>query len=403
MNVLEQLRAMGFREKPLQFYDGGDGGGGDPGGGGGGEGGYGGDGPGGTDVSAEVSSDYGGTGPSLGDTIGQGALTGPSGPYGGVNSIDNAQVAAAVAPTIALATELASSPSQAHSLAVNALNDLGFGSVTGLNPNNPTQSVEEMQAAQNVAAAMPHVISAVIPGAGALTTAAQTIGSLLSGQTTVGKAIADLGLGVVANQLGISPGTLSSVINGNLGQAVANTTMAAAGPVIAQAIGVPAGFVNAGLGVSGLGQAANQGIAGLVNESLGITPSTENTSAIANAINEAFGTGQGGAGGAATGGAGAAAPGFDFTGGFAPSFGGGDSATMPTAAPAPAPATPSPAPAPAAQSGANTAAALAALAALGMQEDDRPEEYKVAQIPVQSPFGTLPYGMDKTLPYGLRG
>ena len=63
-------------------------------------------------------------------------------------------------------------------------------------------------------------------------------------------------------------------------------------------------------------------------------------------------------------------------------------------APAPAPAAPAPAPAaapkPAAGSGLNLNALIAALAAAGYKEEE-PEPYQLAQINVQSPFGTGPY------------
>lgn len=350
MNVLEQLQALGFREAPLQFYDGGDAG--DPSGGAG-------EGPGGTDVSSEVSVDYGGTGPSIGDTVGQGAVSGPSGPYGGVNSINNAQVAAAVAPTIALANELATSPSQAYSLTIEALNDMGFGSVTGLNPNNPTQSVEEMQAAQNVAAAIPVALS-FMPGAGLVKTA-QTVGGLLSGQASIGQAVATLGLGVVANQLGVSPGMLNSLISGNLGQIVSNVTMAQA----------PAA-VNAILGVTGLGSKIGSGIASTINEQLGITP-IDTLGTIGRSIDQSFGLTPG------TGGA----PGFTHTGEFSldggqgAATGGGESGASERSS-----------------SGIDLSSLSPLLVAATLEDILKPQEEekreKTKAIPV-SPFGSMPY------------
>ena len=257
MNVLEQLQALGFREEPYQFYDGGDAG--DPSGGAG-------PGPGGTDVGAEISVDYGGTGPSVGDTVGQGAVSGPSGPYGGPQSIDNAQVAAAISPTVALATELATSPSQAYSLTIEALNDLGFGAVTGFNAANPTQSIAELQAAQNVAAAAPYALS-FMPGMGlarGLQTGAQLAANLASGKLSPADVITDLGLTLASAFTGQSKGTLAAAARGDFGTAAMSAAKGAITSALAQHTGVPASIVGVGVNAvfSGIGSGVTSGTTG---------------------------------------------------------------------------------------------------------------------------------------------
>lgn len=254
MNVLEQLQALGFEEKPLQFYDGGDAG--DPSGGTG----DGGQGPGGTDVGAEISVDYGGTGPSVGDTVGQGSVTGPSGPYGGPNSVDNAQVAAAMAPAVALATELATSPGQAVSLAVQALNDLGFGAVTGFNANNPTQSIAEMQAAQNVAQYGVPLALSVIPGAGLAQSLGRGLGSLAAGKTSLADLATDLGLQALAGKIGVPGGVLTGLAKGDVGGALQSAGMGLAQSAFSQATGLPGGLFGTGLSLAmGSGAFGGQG------------------------------------------------------------------------------------------------------------------------------------------------
>lgn len=405
MNVLEQLKAMGFEEKPLQFYDGGEGGGGDPSGGGDGPSG-GGEGPGGSDPSSEVSSDYGGTGPSLGDTVGQGSVSGPMSGYSPLSEVAAVQAAIDAGLGVGTGTPGAKGSNEAVAQAVQdamsgsltasdiaALNAAGLGPAVGFNINNPTQSVEEMQAAQNVAWGIQNIgiplLTSAVPGANALFSAAKGISGLLSGQISPGQTAANTALSVAASQLNVPVGTLTAMINGDMGKAAANTAMGAFTQALSSATNLPSGIIGTALNATGFGKEANQAITGMINQGLGITPSN-NVGAIGSAIDQALGFTPGG--------------GFNLSVDAAgnPTFNPSDFSG--TGDPSEPPATaPSPAPAPAAQSGTNTAAALAALAAMGMQEDETPEAYKVAQIPVKSPFGTLPYGMDKTMPYGLRG
>ena len=260
-----------------------------------------------------------------------------------------------------------------------ALDAMGFGKMEGVNPNNPTQSVEEALAAQNVHAfanvAVPALMGLAVPGFSTVTTVAQTLGNLASGATTVGQAISGLGLGVVAQAIGVPPGTLNAALNGNLGQVVANTTMASAPAVIGAITGVPAGIVGLGMNVSGLGQQGNQAIASNVNEALGITPSNAALGNVAQSIDEALGI-TGGSGGT-TGGVGSSADDFGPGGEFAP--------PTPTASPTASP-----------QSAGGSSALIAALLAAGLEEKDEDEPKKPEPILRRSvsPYGLM-YGLDE--------
>lgn len=300
MNVLEQLQALGFREVPLQFYDGGDTNG-DPSGGAG-------PGPGGTDVGAENTADYGG--PSSAEIAAADAIASLGLNAGKAGQTVESMAAEDIIGGI-MARGGASVPGAATKSDLQSLANLGYGKMEGLNTKNPSQTVENLIASANVHAAVPVALS-FMPGAGLVKTA-QTVGGLLSGQTSIGQAVATLGLGVVANQLGVSPGMLNSLISGNLGQIVSNVTMAQA----------PAA-VNAILGVTGLGSKIGSGIASTINEQLGITP-IDTLGTIGRSIDQSFGLTPGAGG----------APGFTHTGEFSldggqgAATGGGESGVAP--------------------------------------------------------------------------
>jgi hypothetical protein len=208
---------------------------------------------------------------------------------GGVDLGSFADVEAA-APASGMGLDEPSNLSQAD---LNALSNAGLGSLQGINPNNPTQSVDEAIAANNfhsfMNVAVPAFMGFAVPGFGAITKGAQVVDAVTSGNMTIGQAVTSIGLGLTAQAIGVPPGTLNAAINGNLGQVVANTTMAAAPAVIGAVTGIPAGIVGLGMNVSGLGQQGNQAIASNVNEALGVTPSNAAIGQVAASIDEALG------------------------------------------------------------------------------------------------------------------
>ena len=379
MNVLEQLQAMGFREEPLQFFEGGDA-----------------DSAAANDAAAAAAG-IGDAGP--GDSIGHvGPISTESGivvdssgaPVVGIGTPAPSAAAPgaevlALLEAIEAGLDVGGSPTanaavaQAAQNAVSgnltpsdiaALNAAGLGSATGFNINNPTQSVAEMQNAQTFANSVVPALVSMMPGSG-LINMAQTAGGILSGNISLGQAVTSLGLGVVANALNVPPGTLNAVLNGNVGQVIANTTMSQAPAVL-----------NAVLGITGLGKDINQNIASTINTQLGVTPGNT-LGTIGKSIDETLGL--------TPGQAIISDSGFTPTGGFNIS----DQGEQKPPAPAPAPA-----PAPEEKSEGN-AATLAALASMGFEEEEK-DPYRTAQIPVKSPFGLM-YGMDKAGPYGMRG
>jgi hypothetical protein len=172
---------------------------------------------------------------------------------------------------------------------LNVLMNAGYGNVEGLNPNNPTQSVAEMFAAQNAANNLPMAFNFMVPGLGTAMNVAknavQSFGGLQSGSMTPGQALGNLGLSAfgfgnssfnqgpaigsmstgqaattlglsaLANQLGIPGGAsmLGNILEGNFG------------PV--------AGGLAAGLTNQAVGQATGLGpLAGLAVQATGISP-----------------------------------------------------------------------------------------------------------------------------------
>lgn len=156
--------------RPKRLYDGGDPG--DPSGGGGG----GSDsGPGGSDLSSENTSDYsGGANGSMGFGIEGGSYAGGAAPAGPAMSPSGELGALAQAISLGLSPtgNLVSDAQVAQAVAnaqmgaltpadIGALSAAGLGPSIGFNINNPTQSVQEMVAAQNVG----KVLSYAAPGA----------------------------------------------------------------------------------------------------------------------------------------------------------------------------------------------------------------------------------------------
>jgi len=156
------------------------------------------------------------------------------------------------------------------------LQNIGLGNMD----ISPTQTVNQAAASLGVSNMTPNQIASILgvvaPPLGAGISLANSIMGLVSGQTTVGQAVANLGLNAVANAIGINPGTLSGIVNLNPGATLASLA-GPAGSVVSGALGL-----------------ANPGsnLASTINNALGTAPSgPSNTSAIASAINSALGTG----------------------------------------------------------------------------------------------------------------
>ena len=102
------------------------------------------------------------------------------------------------------------------------LSSSGYGTLTGLNKNNPTQSVDEMLAAQNVHNVLNYVapaIASMVPGYGAISTIGRVGSGLLSGTMTPGQALS-MGLaGALGAKTGLPSGIFEGLFEGNPGKA----------------------------------------------------------------------------------------------------------------------------------------------------------------------------------------
>jgi hypothetical protein len=202
---------------------------------------------------------------------------------------------------------------------LNVLMNAGYGDVVGLNPNNPTQSVAEMLAAQNVANNLPMVFNFMVPGLGTAMNVAknavESFGGLQSGSMTPGQALGNLGLSAfgfgnsafnqgpaigsmstgqaataiglnaLANQLGIPGGApvLGNVLEGQFGPAAGGLAAALTNQALGQTIG---------LGPLGGLVAQASGIPGMVGGAVaGAVPSAPQGTGLLSAAANMFGQG----------------------------------------------------------------------------------------------------------------
>lgn len=176
---------------------------------------------------------------------------------------------------------------------LSQLKDSGMGAMEGVNPNNPTQSVASMLAVQNIANtvdkyAIP-ALSALVPNFAI----AYNIAKVASGDITVGQALTSFANSYAAKALGVNPSTLSSMLAGNFGQAVASQALGKVTAGIAKAANVPGALAAFGVKESGAGQA----ISSAINNTIGNTGLGISQDSIAKSIDKAVS----GIGGAITG------------------------------------------------------------------------------------------------------
>lgn len=176
---------------------------------------------------------------------------------------------------------------------LSQLSDSGMGSMEGVNPNNPTQSVASMLAVQNIANtvdkyAIP-ALSALVPNFAI----AYNLAKVASGDITVGQALTSFANSYAAKALGVSPSVLSSMLAGNFGQAAASQALGSVTKGIAKASNIPGALAAFGVKESGAGQAISNAINGTIgNTGMGLSQAS-----IAKSIDNAVS----GIGGAITG------------------------------------------------------------------------------------------------------
>jgi hypothetical protein len=142
---------------------------------------------------------------------------------------------------------------------LQALVDAGLGKVTGLNPNNPDQTAQQLlnsfRANDFLTEYAPSLFTAGLPpGMGLAFNAIRTGADIASGRTTPGQALTGLGLDALASRLGIPGG----------GRVV--------GDLLEGRVGPAAGGAVAGLATGALGRAGLGALAPIVAKETGLGP-----------------------------------------------------------------------------------------------------------------------------------
>lgn len=292
-----------------------------------------------------------------------------------------------------------------------ALQKAGMGTLEGVNPNNPTQSVEQMIAAQKAGnfagKVIPSLFSAAVPQLGLALNLAQTAQKVSSGQMSLGQALMGTAANYVSQAIGLPAASVQAALNGDFGTAAQTALMGLAGGKLGEITGLPSAAITSAMS-GNLDKAATELVWGKVTQ--GLASATDLPNVLINAGLKEAGL-KDSIGGffrdAVTGDSGA---GFTQTPGFAPpSFGSVFSGTEGVGSRLPfpeqalftdivAPTTGSGArPASRAASGTGSDALLAALfGAMGSQEEERqaPVRTSTARGTPESPFGLM---------YDLRG
>lgn len=139
----------------------------------------------------------------------------------------------------------------------------GFGDMTGINPNNERQSVNEFNASANVQAVLnatlPTLARMAIPGMG-LVSMAQSIARSVENGDSPSDIAKTVVAGVVGQRLGVGAEAVGAAMNGNLGDAAAlgiankatNSLIGSAVSGLSDATGMTKGDVAAGMAFTGI-------------------------------------------------------------------------------------------------------------------------------------------------------
>jgi hypothetical protein len=144
---------------------------------------------------------------------------------------------------------------------LEALVEAGLGNVTGLNPNNPDQTAQQLLNTYSTSDFLDKYGQTIFsalgpPGTGLLFAANRGLGAIASGKLTPGQAITDFGLGLVSAMLGVPAGTLRGALNGDFGAAASATVQGLLNRQLSQATGIPGLLTGILLKESGVGPAA---------------------------------------------------------------------------------------------------------------------------------------------------
>ncbi len=144
--------------------------------------------------------------------------------------------------------------------ALSTLSDIGFGNLTGLNPNNPDQTIAQMVASGNMHSALnmalPGLMASLVPGGNLALSGLNAFNALQSGKSTPGQALTSFGLGA----LGV-PGPVVSAMQGQFGPAAGGLAQAGLAGLLSPSLGAMAGPA---LNLSGVGPAVGQAVSNAV-------------------------------------------------------------------------------------------------------------------------------------------
>ena len=163
---------------------------------------------------------------------------------------------------------------------LDALSAAGLGNMPGMNPNNPTQTVDQLinsYRAGNFLDKYAPTIFGAATGFGPQMSAIRMGADVLSGKTTPGQALTGLGLDFLAGKAGLPGGgrVLGDVLDGRMDRAASGLTQAGLAAALGRAAGIPAPLAGIALQETGLGPKAGAAVGSAVGPSqpTGVTSS----------------------------------------------------------------------------------------------------------------------------------
>lgn len=227
------------------------------------------------DVLRDYQDRFGGSG----DLVGLGATFNTPIDIGGtpVGTGDTRSLASVVAGTPPTQSSTFDRPAYGDSTlsyreVLNGLSRAGYGNMEGANPNNPTQTVDQMIAANNVSNFLekyaPTIFGAAT-GFGPHLNAIRMGADVLSGKATPGQALTGLGLDFLAGKAGLPGGgpVLGDLLEGRMDRAASGLTQAGLAAALGRAANIRAPFAGIALQETGLGPKAGAAVGRAVGPS----------------------------------------------------------------------------------------------------------------------------------------
>lgn len=231
------------------------------------------------DAPGSYGSDYGGSG-DLAGAMGGGSFSDAGGGYSSPGDMDQAAANYNAALSGYGINEgipgLGPSGIGPGKAALDTLSELGYGSYQGVNPNNPTQSVDEMRAAENVHNFLNYAAPAfasLVPGYGTVSALGKGIANihgLMTGRLSAEEVVPGLVAGLVGARTGIPSGIVEGIITNDLGKAVGSGAQAGLGALVGGLTGSPfAGALASSTLGPAVGRAASEAVGGTKSGGLG--------------------------------------------------------------------------------------------------------------------------------------